>query len=178
MVPCPYRPLPVRPLNKEEVKEDTAEKTKDEGTGRGEKYEDKTKDSHLENKAYWEATRPLRRLLNKHEEVGNLGGDYYLPADPRLVEVHDYSTSVPRTGADRSTPKAPIASSLLYSQHQEDNQHKNGGSEPIAKNRHAKIVSGVPGDGARYQGTGSQEADDERDDERRRRGHCQRQAGR
>ena len=25
----------------------------------------------------------------RNEEVGNQGGDYYLPADPRLVEVHD-----------------------------------------------------------------------------------------
>ena len=97
----------------------------------------------------------------RHEEVGNLVGDYYLPADPRLVEVHDYSTSVPRTGADRSTPKAPIASNPLYSQHQGDNQHKNNRSEPMAKNWHAKTVTGVPGDEARYQGTGSQEADNE-----------------
>ena len=36
----------------------------------------------------------------------------------------------------------------------------------IAKNRHDKIVSREPGDGARYQGTGEQEADEERDDER------------
>ena len=27
----------------------------------------------------------------RDEEVGNLVGDYYLPADPRLIEVHDYS---------------------------------------------------------------------------------------
>ena len=102
----------------------------------------------------------------RQEQVGNLGGNYYLPADPRLVEVHDYSALVPCTGADRSTPKSPIASNPLYSQHKGDNQHKNDGSEPIDKNQHAKIVTGEPGDGARYQGTGSQEADEERDDER------------
>ena len=95
----------------------------------------------------------------RDEEVGNLVGDYYLPANPRLIEVHDYSASVPRTGADRSTPKAPIASNPLYSQHQGDSQHKNNTSEPIAKNRHAKTVTGVPGDEARYKGTGTQEAD-------------------
>ena len=71
MVPCPYRPLPgplpIVHLDKEKVKEDTAKKTKDEGAGRGEKYKDKTKDDHLENEAYEEATSPLRRLLNKHD---------------------------------------------------------------------------------------------------------------
>lgn len=97
----------------------------------------------------------------RDEEVGNLVGDYYLPADPRLVEVHDYKTSVPRTGADRSTPKAPIASNPLYSQHQGESHYKNNRSEPMAKNWLAKTVTGVPGDESRYQGTGSQEADNE-----------------
>ena len=60
-------PLPTVHLDKEKVKEDTAEKTKDEGAGRGEEYEEKTKDDHLENEAYKEATSPLRRLLNKHD---------------------------------------------------------------------------------------------------------------
>ena len=35
---------------KKKVKEDTAEMTKDEGAGSGEKYEDKTEGAHLENK--------------------------------------------------------------------------------------------------------------------------------
>ena len=48
-----------------------------------------------------------RRQGEKHEEFGNLDDDYYLLAGPRLAEAHDYSTSMPHTGAERSTPRPP-----------------------------------------------------------------------
>ena len=83
-----------------------------------------------------------RRQGEKQEEFGNLDGDYYLLAGPRLVEAHDYSTSVPHTGAERSTPRPLTVSNLLYSQHQGDNQHKDGGCKPHDKIRLAKIATG------------------------------------
>ena len=42
------------------------------------------------------------------------------PGDHRLVEAHDYSTIVPRTGADRSAPQAIPGSNLSQSQHLSD----------------------------------------------------------
>ena len=57
--------------DKKKVKEDTAAMTKDEGAGSGKRYEDKTRDDHLENKSHGEVTSLLRRLLNKYEEGKN-----------------------------------------------------------------------------------------------------------
>ena len=77
----------------------------------------------------------------KHEEFGTPDGVYYLLAGPRMAEAHDYCTTVPRTGAERSTHKPLTISNFLYSQHQGDDQHKDGGSEPLDKIRLAKIAT-------------------------------------
>ena len=55
----------------------------------------------------------------EHEGKGGGSQDrhYYLPAEPRLVEAHDSSTVVPRTGSVRSTPKPITDDNLPYSQH-------------------------------------------------------------
>jgi hypothetical protein len=49
---------------------------------------------------------------------------------------------VRHTGAERSTPRPLTVSNLLYSQHQGDNQHKDGGCKPHDKIRLAKIATG------------------------------------
>ena len=70
-----------------------------------------------------------------HEEFGTPDGVYYLLADPRLAEAHDYGTVVPLTGADRSTPKPLTGSNLLHSLHQGDEQYKNVRNEPLDQYR-------------------------------------------
>ena len=46
-----------------------------------------------------------RHEVSEAGGAGRRGRHYYLLADPRLAEAHDYSTVVPFTGADRSAPQ-------------------------------------------------------------------------
>ena len=80
------------------------------------------------------------RYKDESEGTGRQDGDSYLLANPRLVEApdSDYHTSVPRTGVDRSAPKPLMVSNLPYSQHQRDDQHKDGGRKLIDKTRLAE----------------------------------------
>ena len=55
--------------------------------------------------------------MNEAGGAGRRGGHYYLLADPRLAEAHDYSTVVPRTGADRSVQQTIPGTNFPQPQH-------------------------------------------------------------
>ena len=71
------------------------------GEGRGDMYKDEGAGRQGEN----EAEGAGRGGTYEGEGAGRQGGYYYLLADPRLAEAHDFSTLVPLTGSARSTPK-------------------------------------------------------------------------
>ena len=77
-------------------------KHKGEGEGKGIGYDaaaDHQTDQHKEGGSEAFDKAWLTKIAARH---ATLTGDYCLLADPRLVESHDSSTVVPRTGADRS----------------------------------------------------------------------------
>ena len=76
-----------------------------------------------------------------HKEFSTLDRVYYLLAGPRLAEAHYSRTTVPCTGADRSTPKPLTGSNLLHSQYQGDEQYKNVRNKPLDKTWLTKIAS-------------------------------------
>ena len=99
-------------------------------------------------RAIWEERGVKEELLRRGERIvipegqhktdgGSKDGDTYLLANPGLVEAPDtdHSTTVPRTGVDRSAPKPLMDTNLPYTQHQRDDQHEDDGSGPIDKTR-------------------------------------------
>ena len=53
--------------------------------------------------------------MYKYEGEGRQDRHYYLLADPRVIEAPDFSTVVPHTGSDRSTPKHLTVANIPYS---------------------------------------------------------------
>ena len=67
-------------------------------------------------------------------------GVYYLLANPRLAEAHDYSTVEPLTGAACSAPNPLASSNILHTQQLSDNRHKDVKNEAHIKTRTTQHV--------------------------------------
>ena len=86
-----------------------------------------TRKTHNQTKTKNEYKRPVGQQENNEQEENSKQdqetkttqqeGNYYLPAEPRPAEAHDYSTVVPSTGTDRSTGTEPTDANPSQSQH-------------------------------------------------------------